>query len=386
MQLVRERERIVAAARRLAGDGRVTGTAGNVSERAGDLVAVDAHRWSARQPDARAGGGRRPGRGAGRRGPASRRPSSGLHLGVYRRYGAGAVVHTHPPYATAVACVLDELPVVHYQMLALGGAVRVARYETSGSHGSAAWRRPAAPRARSSSIDQRETRVRGVRRSTSSTPPAAATRSRPASCAGSRSERRGPATRLGSAVPRRRSVAPRASAPTTATFDLAAADALINHCEQGGLEDERRAGTGSHGERFVAGTLATGAAAAWPAAAEAAKRRSATGQARQAQAHARGQRVTHQADVVVVGAGFAGLTAARAGRRRGPLGDGARGPRPGRRPGLEPRPRRGPACPSAARRSSDPPRTTSSRWRAPSGSGTFADLRHRRRPVRQQRR
>jgi L-fuculose-phosphate aldolase len=64
------------------------------------------------------------------------RPTSelGLHLGVYRRYGAGAVVHTHPPYATAVACVLDELPVVHYQMLALGGPVRVARYETFGSH------------------------------------------------------------------------------------------------------------------------------------------------------------------------------------------------------------------------------------------------------------
>jgi ribulose-5-phosphate 4-epimerase/fuculose-1-phosphate aldolase len=40
MQLVRERERIVAAARRLAGDGQVAGTAGNLSERAGELVAV----------------------------------------------------------------------------------------------------------------------------------------------------------------------------------------------------------------------------------------------------------------------------------------------------------------------------------------------------------
>ena len=40
MQLVRERERIAAAARRLAGDGQVTGTAGNLSERAGELVAV----------------------------------------------------------------------------------------------------------------------------------------------------------------------------------------------------------------------------------------------------------------------------------------------------------------------------------------------------------
>jgi L-fuculose-phosphate aldolase len=35
--------------------------------------------------------------------------------------------------ATAVACVLDELPCVHYQMLPLGGAVRVAPYRTFGS-------------------------------------------------------------------------------------------------------------------------------------------------------------------------------------------------------------------------------------------------------------
>ena len=56
-----------------------------------------------------------------------------LHLGVYRRYEAGAVVHTHAPIATALACVLDELPVVHYQMLALGGPVRVAPYATFGT-------------------------------------------------------------------------------------------------------------------------------------------------------------------------------------------------------------------------------------------------------------
>jgi L-fuculose-phosphate aldolase len=56
-----------------------------------------------------------------------------LHLGVYSRIGAGAVVHTHAPMATAIACVLDELPLVHYQMLALGGAVRVAPYATFGT-------------------------------------------------------------------------------------------------------------------------------------------------------------------------------------------------------------------------------------------------------------
>jgi L-fuculose-phosphate aldolase len=56
-----------------------------------------------------------------------------LHLGVYRRYDAGAVVHTHAPMATALGCVLDELPCVHYEMLQLGGTVRVAPYVTFGT-------------------------------------------------------------------------------------------------------------------------------------------------------------------------------------------------------------------------------------------------------------
>jgi L-fuculose-phosphate aldolase len=56
-----------------------------------------------------------------------------LHLGVYRRYGTGAVVHAHSPVATALACVLDELPALHYQLLALGGSLRVAPYATFGT-------------------------------------------------------------------------------------------------------------------------------------------------------------------------------------------------------------------------------------------------------------
>jgi L-fuculose-phosphate aldolase len=54
----------------------------------------------------------------------------GLHLALAEH---PAVVHTHAPYATALACVLDELPVLHYQQLALGGAVRVAPYATFGT-------------------------------------------------------------------------------------------------------------------------------------------------------------------------------------------------------------------------------------------------------------
>jgi L-fuculose-phosphate aldolase len=127
-----ERERVAAAARRLANQGLVIGTAGNVSERAGELVAVTptgAVLASVVADDvavvdldgAQVGGELAP------------TSELGLHLGVYRRYDVGAVVHTHAPMATALACVLDELPVVHYQMLALGGPIRVAPYATFGS-------------------------------------------------------------------------------------------------------------------------------------------------------------------------------------------------------------------------------------------------------------
>jgi L-fuculose-phosphate aldolase len=130
--LERERERVAAAARRLAAGGLVAGTAGNLSERAGELVAVTP--TGARLEKVTAtdvavvdlAGEQRDGELA----PTS---ELGLHLGIYRRYEAGAVVHTHAPFATALACVLEELPVIHYQMLALGGAVRVAPYATFGT-------------------------------------------------------------------------------------------------------------------------------------------------------------------------------------------------------------------------------------------------------------
>lgn len=126
------REQVAAASRLLADEGLLVGTAGNVSVRDGDRVAVT-------------GTGVVLGRCTvddvtvvslsgdvleGRLVPTS---ELDLHLGVYAATGAGAVVHTHAPYATAVACVLAELPVLHYQQLALGGTVRVAPYATFGT-------------------------------------------------------------------------------------------------------------------------------------------------------------------------------------------------------------------------------------------------------------
>src|SRR4051794_19057833 len=66
----------------------------------------------------------------GERGPTS---ELALHLLLYERMDAGAVVHTHAPYATALSCVVDEVPAVHYSMLMFGGSLRVAPYATFGT-------------------------------------------------------------------------------------------------------------------------------------------------------------------------------------------------------------------------------------------------------------
>jgi L-fuculose-phosphate aldolase len=127
------RQRVAEAARRLAGEGLVIGTGGNVSARDGDHLAVTASGVvlagctaddvTVVTTDGEVVDGRL-------------RPTSELelHLAAYAAAPAAqAVVHTHAPFSTAVACVLDELPVLHYQQLLLGGAVRVAPYATFGT-------------------------------------------------------------------------------------------------------------------------------------------------------------------------------------------------------------------------------------------------------------
>lgn len=63
--------------------------------------------------------------------------------------------------------------------------------------------------------------------------------------------------------------------------------------------------------RFVTGALVAGAAASWPAAAEAAKRKHPKHKAKHHKHKAKHHKKGRKSDVVVVGAGFAGLTAAR---------------------------------------------------------------------------
>jgi L-fuculose-phosphate aldolase len=127
------REAVATAARQIAAEGLALGTSGNISARVGDQIAVtptgaDLSELFAEQitvVDRR---------GAVIDGTLAPTSELALHLRVYERYGAGAVVHTHSPSATALACVLEDvLPCIHYSMLTLGGDVPVAPYRTFGS-------------------------------------------------------------------------------------------------------------------------------------------------------------------------------------------------------------------------------------------------------------
>lgn len=127
------RATVADAARHLAEAGLLVGTAGNVSVRDGDLVAATATGVVLGRctPDDVTVVDRAGEVVEGRLAPTS---ELALHLDLYdARPADAAVVHTHAPFATALACVLDELPVLHYQQLALGGAIRVAPYATFGT-------------------------------------------------------------------------------------------------------------------------------------------------------------------------------------------------------------------------------------------------------------
>ncbi|MCP2164518.1 class II aldolase/adducin family protein [Goodfellowiella coeruleoviolacea] len=132
MELANERAAVVETCRRLVADRLVVGTAGNVSVRVGDLVAVTpsgldygrltpelvgVHRLDGSPVDAPLK-------------PTSELP---MHLAVYRATDATAVVHTHSVAATALSCLVDEVPPVHYYLAIFGGSVRVTRYAPYGT-------------------------------------------------------------------------------------------------------------------------------------------------------------------------------------------------------------------------------------------------------------
>jgi L-fuculose-phosphate aldolase len=127
------RTRITAVARELDAAGLVPNKSGNVSCRSAggllitpagvpyrelapdDIVAVPLHG----APDA-----------------SRRRPSSEwrMHAAIYAsRAEAAAIVHTHSPRATALACAGRGIPPFHYMIALAGGDIRCTPYATFGT-------------------------------------------------------------------------------------------------------------------------------------------------------------------------------------------------------------------------------------------------------------
>lgn len=126
------RKAVADCGRRLLSTGLVVGSAGNVSVRVGDRIAITPSGvpYDRIEPadvcvlDL-----------AGRVLDGPDRPSSEtpMHVGVYESTDAAAVVHHHGVHSAAVSTVRDELPAIHYAVLQLGGPIRVARYATYGT-------------------------------------------------------------------------------------------------------------------------------------------------------------------------------------------------------------------------------------------------------------
>jgi len=130
--LENERAQLASACHRVAAKGLVTGTAGNLSIRAGDHVVITPtggvleeltpEMMTVIDFD-----------GQILDGDLAPTSETELHLLVYKSSFAKAVAHAHGLASTAVACTHEELPVIHYSQLMLGGSVRTAPYATFGS-------------------------------------------------------------------------------------------------------------------------------------------------------------------------------------------------------------------------------------------------------------
>ncbi len=127
------RAQIIAACRQLEVSGLNRGTTGNISYREGDHflitpsgVPVDAMTEAgivAMDLDGAVIG--------------SGKPSSEWHFHrdiLRQRTDVHAIVHTHSPYATALACLREDLPPFHYMIAIAGGdSIRCAPYTLFGT-------------------------------------------------------------------------------------------------------------------------------------------------------------------------------------------------------------------------------------------------------------
>lgn len=124
---------VLATARAMNAAGINRGAAGNVSARATDGFIITptgmAYDDCTAADMVKVGAG---GTATGRRKPSS---EWRFHHAIYAaRSVAGAIIHAHAPFATALACQEIEIPPFHYMIARFGGAtVRCAAYATFGS-------------------------------------------------------------------------------------------------------------------------------------------------------------------------------------------------------------------------------------------------------------
>jgi len=130
------RQDIVAACRAMNALGINQGTAGNISVRHGEtlLITPSGLPYEAMTPQDIVPMGLT-GEYGGYAGDLAPSSEWRFHLDIMQaRPDVGAVVHTHSPYATALAICGQELPAVHYMIAAAGGpTIRVAPYATYGT-------------------------------------------------------------------------------------------------------------------------------------------------------------------------------------------------------------------------------------------------------------
>lgn len=125
--------KVLATARAMNASGINRGSAGNVSARCADGFVITptgmAYDECTAADMVKVGAD---GTASGRRKPSS---EWRFHRDIYAaRPEAGAVVHTHSPFATALACQQQGVPAFHYMVARFGGIdVRCAAYATFGS-------------------------------------------------------------------------------------------------------------------------------------------------------------------------------------------------------------------------------------------------------------
>ena len=132
------RAQLVGYSARLLDDGLAVGSAGNISVRVGDVVAITPSGVS--YAEMRADDVCLVALDGAELAEHTETPSSEtpMHLAIYAATKAAAVVHTHSPEVIALSAAREELPAIHYAITGLGGPVRVAPYVRFGSAGLAA--------------------------------------------------------------------------------------------------------------------------------------------------------------------------------------------------------------------------------------------------------